>query len=169
VIPTIGYTFDGRGGRMEVMTVAKTGVLECGSGELATDGTRIEHRWEETGVLEWWETERSNGVVEYWSDGWTPDRAWRRIPAYRINCVAAAGLRHSRAPGKRRVENRVGTGKWWNFSHLVIGFYRLETVLTRLFPCFSTQVVDFPRMAMARLFSERARIGFSASKREVAI
>jgi hypothetical protein len=127
---------------MEVMTVKETGVMECGSGELATDGTRIEHRWEET------------GVVEYWSDGWTPDRAWRRMPAYRINCVAAAGLRHSRAPGKRRVENRVGTRKWRSFSHLVTGFYRVETVLTRLFPCFSTQVVDFPRMAMVRHFPD---------------
>ena len=107
-----------------------------------------------------------NGVVEYWSDGWTPDRAWRRIPAYRINCVAAAGLRHSRAPGKRRVENRVGTGKWRTFSHLVIGFYRLETALTRLFPRFSTQVVDFPRMAMVRHFWEGTKNRRDAEARE---
>jgi hypothetical protein len=47
------------------------------------------------------------------------------------------------------------TGKWCSFSHL-------ETALTRLFPHDSTQVVDFPRMAMVRLFSDGARIGFSS-------
>src|SRR6267142_6032382 len=92
--------------------------------------------------------------MEYWSDGRTPDRAWRRIPAYRINCVAAAGLRHSRAPGKRRVENRVEVGKWCSFFRLVTGFYRVETALTRLFPHDSTQVVDFPRIAVVRVFRE---------------
>jgi hypothetical protein len=33
------------------------------------------------------------------------------------------------------------------------GFSRLETALTRLFPHKSTQVVDFPRMAMVSIFS----------------
>src|SRR5882672_744168 len=90
--------------------------------------------------------------MEYWSDGRTPDRAWRPIPAYRINCVAAAGLRHSRAPGKRRGENRVEVGKWCNFFRLVTGFYRVETALTRLFPLDSTQVVDFPCIYAASNF-----------------
>ena len=53
-------------------------------------------------------------------------------------------------------------GKWRSFSHL-------ETALTRLFPLKSTQVVDFPRMWVLRLFSEGARIGFSVPKREVMV
>ena len=38
-------------------------------------------------------------------------------------------------------------GKWRSFSHF-------ETALTRLFPHKSTQVVDFPRMAMVSIFWE---------------
>jgi hypothetical protein len=53
-------------------------------------------------------------------------------------------------------------GKWPVFA-------RIKTALTRLGPDNSTQVVDFPRMAVVRLFSEGARIGFSGPKREVAI
>src|SRR5260370_41631098 len=53
-------------------------------------------------------------------------------------------------------------GKWCSFSHL-------ETAFSHLFPRFSTQVVDFPRICTVRLFWERARIGFSAPKREVTI
>jgi len=39
------------------------------------------------------------------------------------------------------------TGKWRSFSHLETGF-------SRLFPHKSTQVVDFPRMAMVSIFWE---------------
>jgi hypothetical protein len=71
--------------------------------------------------------------------------------------------------GKRRYGSRAftalsgcETGKWCSFSHL-------GTVLTRLFPHKSTQVVDFPRMYDVRLFSEGLKNGFPASKRGVAI
>ena len=39
----------------------------------------------------------------------------------------------------------VMAGKWIGFSHI-------ESALTRLFPHKSTQVVDFPRMAMVNIF-----------------
>ncbi len=67
--------------------------------------------------------------------------------------------------GKRWVVSTLSgweVGKWCSFSHL-------GTVLTRLFPRFSTQVVDFPHLAMVRLFSEGARIGFPGPNREVTI
>ena len=56
--------------------------------------------------------------------------------------------------GKRWVVRRVNLGKggceiekWRSFSHLETGF-------SRLFPHKSTQVVDFPRMAMVSIFWE---------------
>src|SRR5882757_4962723 len=56
--------------------------------------------------------------------------------------------------GKRRLGSRSFTAlsgweieKWCSFSHL-------EAALTRLFPRFSTQVVDFPHLAMVRVFRE---------------
>ena len=162
VIPTIGYTFHGRGGRVEAMKSKK---MEYGS----------------KGVME------GHGVLK-WSDGGTPEQALRQIPANRINSVAAAGLRHS-APGKsqgrcgrryrgsgrrdaggplvrsgamagwdgkRRAEKRVKlgkggrvVGKWCNFSHM-------EPASTHLFPHNSTQVVDFPRMYVVSIFRGRA-------------
>jgi len=127
--------------------------------------------------------------------------AVRRMPPIRIDFIASAGLRPSRAPGKcpgrcgipsyhasgevagsgkRRAGSRglnsrireercpaVGkggqeTGKWCSFSHF-------ETALTRLFPHNSTQVVDFPHLAVVRLFWGGPEIGFSGPKREVAI
>ena len=45
-------------------------------------------------------------------------------------------------------------GKWRSFSHF-------ETALAHLFPPFSTQVVDFPRIEHVRLFWEGHEIGFS--------
>jgi hypothetical protein len=82
--------------------------------------------------------------------------------------------RHS--DGKRRFRKDVITGlsgweigKAWNFYRLTTGFSHFETPLTRLFPHKSTQVVDFPHLAMVRLFWEGHEIGFSGPKREVAI
>jgi len=97
------------------------------------------------------------------------------MPTAWMNSAAAAGLRHSRAPGKsrgrcgkrpyrasgrvvrcgkRRYGNGAFTGlrdqeigKWSSFSHL-------ETGLTRLFPQYSTQVVDFPHLGYVGLFWE---------------
>jgi len=125
-----------------------------------------------------------NGVVEYGSDGWTPDRASRRIPAYRVNCVAAAVLRHSRIPGKshgrcgkrpyhasggvvrcrrkaggdgkRWVGRRVDLGKGGQKVGKWTGFSHFETALPHLFPHDSTQVVDFPHICSVRLFQERS-------------
>jgi hypothetical protein len=54
------------------------------------------------------------------------------------------------------------TGKWCSFSHF-------ETALTRLFPRFSTQVVDFPHLVVVRLFSEGHEIGFSDKVGEVGV
>ena len=45
-------------------------------------------------------------------------------------------------------------GKTRNFYRLATGFSHFETALTHLFPRFSTQVVDFPHLAMVRLFRE---------------
>jgi hypothetical protein len=46
-------------------------------------------------------------------------------------------------------------GKWSGFSHL-------ETTLTRLFPHILTQVVDFPRMYVVRVFSGGLKFGFAS-------
>ena len=43
-------------------------------------------------------------------------------------------------------------GKTRNFYRLATGFSHFETALTRLLPHNSTQVVDFPHLAMVRLF-----------------
>ncbi len=123
-----------------------------------------------------------NGVLESWSNGGTPDHARRRMPTSRVNYVAAAGLRPSRAPGKsqgrcgkrpyrasdgvirsgpRRYASRAFTGlsgrkagKARNFYRLALGFDHLTTALTRLGPDDSTQVVDFPHLGSVRLFWE---------------
>jgi hypothetical protein len=47
------------------------------------------------------------------------------------------------------------TGKWRSFSHF-------ETALTRLFPRFSTQVVDFPRIEHV----SQAELGTNMGKTE---
>ncbi len=121
------------------------------------------------------------GVVESWSDGGTPGHAQRRIPSARMNFVAAAGLRHSRAPGKnrgrcgkrpyratggvirsgpRRYANRAFTGLSGREVGKATDFDRLATALTRLFPHDSTQVVDFPHLAVVRRFWDGPEIGF---------
>jgi len=137
VIPTIGYTFHGRSGRMEGMTVKETGVLES------------------------------------WSDGGTPDHAPRRMPTARINCVAAAGLRHSLAPekclgrygkhpyqatervvrcGKRRYASCAFTALSGCRMRKFTDFYRITPRRYHLGPDKSTQVVDFPHLRVVRLF-----------------
>jgi hypothetical protein len=58
---------------------------------------------------------------------------------------------------KKRAEVGKGDleiGKSWNIYRLATGFSHFETALTRLFPPNSTQVVDFPRIALAGLFRE---------------
>ena len=50
-------------------------------------------------------------------------------------------------------------GKWRSFSHF-------ETAFSHLFPCFSTQVVDFPRMTVVSIFG-RVRITAEAQRRRV--
>jgi len=55
------------------------------------------------------------------------------------------------------------------FYRLATGFSHFETPLTRLFPHKSTQVVDFPRLAMVRLFWGGVENGFSIPNREVLI
>ena len=69
--------------------------------------------------------------------------------------AVAAGL-EAGEDVKNRAEKRVEVGKggceigkWRSFSHF-------ETVFSHLFPCFSTQVVDFPRICTVRLFWEGA-------------
>src|SRR5882757_768000 len=68
------------------------------------------------------------------------------------------GLKAARN-GKRRYASRAFTslsgweiGKAWNFYRLATGFSRIATGYYRLFPHDSTQVVDFPHLAMVRLF-----------------
>jgi len=75
-------------------------------------------------------------------------RRAKAIPARRSYLVKAVG------GGKRWVGKRVNLGKggceigkWRSFSHL-------KTGLTRLFPRFSTQVVDFPHLAHLSIFWE---------------
>src|SRR6266481_2440335 len=70
--------------------------------------------------------------------------------------AVAAGL-EAGEDVKNRAEKRVEVGKggceigkWRSFSHL-------ETVFSHLFPCFSTQVVDFPHLAHVRLFWGRTQ------------
>ena len=58
---------------------------------------------------------------------------------------------------KKRAEVGKGDleiGKSWNIYRLATGFSHFETALTRLFPHKSTQVVDFPHLAMVRVFRE---------------
>src|SRR5260221_479071 len=61
--------------------------------------------------------------------------------------------------GKRWVGRRGFTalsgweiGKTWHFYRLATGFSHLWAGSTRLFPQLSTQVVDFPHLAMAGVF-----------------
>jgi len=54
--------------------------------------------------------------------------------------------------GKRWDGNRGEVGKGGQVAGKRTGFSRIETVLTRLFPHNSTQVVDFPRMYAVRVF-----------------
>ena len=64
--------------------------------------------------------------------------------------VAAQAVSFPTRTTAKRVEVGKGgceIGKWRSFS-------RLETASTRLFPPFSTQVVDFPRIAVVRVFRE---------------
>ena len=79
--------------------------------------------------------------------------------------AVAAGL-EAGEDVKNRAEKRVKVGKggceigkWRSFSHL-------ETAFSHLFPCFSTQVVDFPHLSAVRLFSEGFKNGFSEPNRE---
>jgi len=79
---------------------------------------------------------------------------------------AVAVARQAGEDVKNRAEKRVKLGKggreigkWRSFSHI-------ETALTRLFPRFSTQVVDFPHICTVRLFSEGFKNGFSEPNRE---
>src|SRR5260221_7054746 len=65
---------------------------------------------------------------------------------------AVAVARRAGEDVKNRAEKRVEVGKggceigkWRSFSHF-------ETVFSHLFPCFSTQVVDFPRMTVVSIF-----------------
>ena len=67
-----------------------------------------------------------------------------------------AGWDGKRWVGRRAFPTLGGqeVGKWCSFSHVA-------AASTRLFPHNSTQVVDFPHLAMVRLFSEGHGIGFS--------
>src|SRR5882724_6033733 len=74
----------------------------------------------------------------------------------RTETEAVAAGRKAVGGGKRWSGMWVNLGKggceiekWRSFSHL-------ETALTHLFPHKSTQVVDFPHLAMVRLFWEGA-------------
>src|SRR6266436_242060 len=67
---------------------------------------------------------------------------------------AVAVARRAGEDVKNRAEKRAEVGKggreigkWRSFSHF-------ETVFSHLFPCFSTQVVDFPRMTVVSIFWE---------------
>jgi hypothetical protein len=66
-----------------------------------------------------------------------------------LNCGREAGGGGKRWSGMSVELGKGGQeiGKWRSFSHF-------ETTLTRLFPPFSTQVVDFPHLAMVSIFWE---------------
>jgi len=68
-------------------------------------------------------------------------------PGVRDRLLEEANMYETGEGGKRRGGKRVDLGKWTGFSHL-------ETALTRLFPHKSTQVVDFPRLSVVRVFSK---------------
>jgi len=70
----------------------------------------------------------------------------------RTETEAVAAGRQAGEDVKNRAEKRAEVGKggqemgkWRSFSHL-------ETAFSHLFPCFSTQVVDFPHLAMVSIF-----------------
>ncbi len=72
----------------------------------------------------------------------------------RTETEAVAAGRQAGEDVKNRAEKRAEVGKggqemgkWRSFSHF-------ETALTHLFPHYSTQVVDFPRMTVVSIFWE---------------
>ncbi len=80
----------------------------------------------------------------------------REPEAVADGCQADANLLRSEAIGggagtmEKRVDVGKGgceIGKWCSFSHF-------ETVFSHLFPCFSTQVVDFPHLGVVSIFWE---------------
>src|SRR5882724_8740317 len=72
--------------------------------------------------------------------------------------------------GKRWDGNRGEVGKGGQVAGKRTGFSRIETVLTRLFPHNSTQVVDFQRMYAVRVFlmvkEEPLRHGGTEARRQ---
>src|SRR5882724_9392011 len=86
---------------------------------------------------------RSAGVLEYWG---------RRLQE---SARAAGGVVRS---GQKCVGRWVQLGKGGQEVGKRTGFSHIETALTRLFPHFSTQVVDFPCMCNVRLFWGRHEI-----------
>jgi hypothetical protein len=71
--------------------------------------------------------------------------------------------------GKRRFWKGVFTGLRGQEIGKRCSFFHLATALTRILPHKSTQVVDFPHLAYARLFWGDPEIGFSGPMGEVAI
>jgi hypothetical protein len=134
VIPTIGYTFHGRSGRMEGMKMVNGGWLrvECRSGNAAADETQVKHGCDGLGSR--------NGA------GMWRERA-PELGAARRPYLVEAGR-----GGKRWVGEWVQLGKGGWMTGKRTGFSHFETALTHLFPHNSTQVVDFPHLRVVRLF-----------------
>jgi hypothetical protein len=87
-----------------------------------------------------------------------PSGAWNQGGELRQNRkgleFGADKEREPVATGKRRVGERAYMGKDGRKVEKWTGFSHFETVLIRLFPDVSTQVVDFPRICNVRLFGE---------------
>jgi hypothetical protein len=70
---------------------------------------------------------------------------------------------------QRRDGKRVDLGRGGQEMRKRTGFAHIAPASTRLGPDNSTQVVDFPHLAMVRLFSEGCEIRFSDPNCEVAL
>src|SRR5260221_7094710 len=106
--------------------------------------------WQDGGV------KTENGVLESWSEG-----VAGRLCSAGPEAGAPTETRGVGAGGKRWVGRWVQPGEGGQMVEKPTGFSHLETVLTRLFPHNSTQVVDFPGMYDARLFWGGPEIAFS--------
>ena len=90
--------------------------------------------------------------MDWWSMGVMGGRADAGGTVLRSKAMAGGGGQKAGSFRTGTMEKRVDLGKggqeigkWRSFSHF-------ETTLTHLFPPFSTQVVDFPHLAMVSIF-----------------
>jgi hypothetical protein len=98
-----------------------------------------------------------NGVLEWWSEG-----VAERLCSPGPEAGAPTEIREVGAGGKRWVGRWVQPGEGGQDVGKRTGFSQFETVLTRLFPHNLTQVVDFPRMYVVRVFLGSVNFGFQS-------